>query len=72
VERINPVDPVRLRRTHWAIALAALAAFLTTRAIPAIAALWWLLAVATVVSVAWVTGMRVRGVSPGAAAARGR
>jgi hypothetical protein len=61
-----------LRRARWSIAIAGLAAFLTTLAIPAIAALWWLLAAVTVVSVVWVTGMRLRGVSPGAVEARGR
>jgi hypothetical protein len=54
------------------VALAGLAAFVATLAIPAIAALWWLLAAATMVSVASLTGTRLRRVSPGAAAGRGR
>ena len=62
----------RFHRTPWAIALAGLAAFVATLAIPAIAALWWLLAAATVVSVLSVTGVRLRRVSPEAGAARGR
>jgi len=62
----------RSRRTPWTIALAGLAAFLATLAIPAVAALWWLLAAATVVSVVSVTGLRLRRVSPGAGGGRAR
>jgi MYXO-CTERM domain-containing protein len=64
--------PAPARREHWLVGLAGLAAFFATLAIPAIAALWWLLAAATLVSVGSVTGLRLRRVSPGGAAARGR
>ena len=50
--------PVPRHRTHASVVLAGLAAFVATLMIPAVAALWWLLAAATVVSVASVTGSR--------------
>ena len=66
--------PAGSRRTPWTIALAGLAAFVATLVIPAIAALWWLLAAVTVVSVlsVTVTGVRLRRVSPEAGAGPGR
>jgi hypothetical protein len=60
------------RRPAAPVAGAGAAAFVGTLLVPAITVLWWLLAVAiALVALAWA-GAWLRGLSPEAAAARGR
>jgi hypothetical protein len=63
VDRRPVPAPVHRHRAHFSVGAAGLTAFVATLVIPAVAALWWLLAAATVLSVMSVTGTRLWRVS---------